>query len=291
MTDNTTSGPHPGVANPTSAKSFLATWLLSLLLGWLGIDRFYLGKIGTGLLKLFTLGGFGIWYLVDLILVLAGAQKDKSGLPLQGYEQLKVLAWVISAVLILATAILGASGDNNQSGSLNEEQNGQPAEANVETAEVSDESAEETPETGSESSQATQSSESDGLFGVGETATTSDGVEVLVFSVAYGVNTPNEWIIDAPKGELAAVEMEIFNGAEEQINLSTSSVIAYIDGLEYEASALFGPDGEWYLYEDVNPRLGATFSVYFDIPPGAKIEQIEFVSAAFFGESVVFDLN
>ncbi|MGO4493354.1 TM2 domain-containing protein, partial [Arthrobacter sp. 2YAF22_2] len=49
-------------------KSFLTTWLLALLLGALGADRFYLGKVGTGILKLVTLGGFGIWALIDIIL-------------------------------------------------------------------------------------------------------------------------------------------------------------------------------------------------------------------------------
>ena len=43
--------------------------LLSIFLGSLGIDRFYLGKIGTGILKLITLGAFGIWWLIDLILI------------------------------------------------------------------------------------------------------------------------------------------------------------------------------------------------------------------------------
>jgi TM2 domain-containing membrane protein YozV len=64
---------------PLSPKSWLATLLLSIFLGEFGIDRFYLGKIGTGILKLITLGGFGLWWLIDLILVIAGATKDKRG--------------------------------------------------------------------------------------------------------------------------------------------------------------------------------------------------------------------
>jgi TM2 domain-containing membrane protein YozV len=66
--------------SPISSKSRLVTLLFCLLLGIFGAHRFYVGKIGTGFLMLFTLGGCGIWNLVDLILVLAGSFRDNHGL-------------------------------------------------------------------------------------------------------------------------------------------------------------------------------------------------------------------
>ena len=50
-------------------KNWIAALLLSILVGSLGVDRFYMGYVGLGILKLITLGGFGIWWLIDLILV------------------------------------------------------------------------------------------------------------------------------------------------------------------------------------------------------------------------------
>lgn len=106
-----TQPPYPGPWVPPSqmvgTKSFVATWLLSWLLGGLGIDRFYLGKIGTGILKLITFGGFGLWYLIDLILTLAGAQKDKTGHRLQGYDEHKKIAWIVTVACIVLGMIFG----------------------------------------------------------------------------------------------------------------------------------------------------------------------------------------
>lgn len=62
-----------------SDKDWLTLLLISLFLGSLGIDRFYVGKIGTGILKLITFGGCGIWTLVDIILIITGKFTDKDG--------------------------------------------------------------------------------------------------------------------------------------------------------------------------------------------------------------------
>ena len=89
-------------------KSFLVTWLLSLLLGNLGVDRFYLGKVGTGIAKLLTLGGLGIWSIIDLIIILSGNMKDKNGLPLQGYPENKKKALIITLALWAVGILFGA---------------------------------------------------------------------------------------------------------------------------------------------------------------------------------------
>jgi hypothetical protein len=69
----------PGVF---SSKTFMTTLLLSLFLGGFGIDRFYLGYTGLGVAKLLTLGGCGIWSLIDLILIATRNLKDSNGNPL-----------------------------------------------------------------------------------------------------------------------------------------------------------------------------------------------------------------
>ncbi len=66
-----------------SEKGFIATLLLCLFLGGLGVHRFYVGKIGTGILMLLTIGGLGIWALIDLIMIAVGSFKDKNGLPIK----------------------------------------------------------------------------------------------------------------------------------------------------------------------------------------------------------------
>ena len=66
-----------------SEKSFVATLLLAILLGGLGVHRFYAGKIGTGIVMLLTFGGLGIWTLIDIIMIAVGNFKDSSGLPIK----------------------------------------------------------------------------------------------------------------------------------------------------------------------------------------------------------------
>ncbi len=66
----------------SSDKSRGIATALCVCLGVFGLHRFYVGKIGTGLLMLLTGGGMGVWYVYDVIIVASGAFRDDQGLPL-----------------------------------------------------------------------------------------------------------------------------------------------------------------------------------------------------------------
>lgn len=100
--------PQPSPAAPTgevSDKSYVLAVIFSFLFGGIAVDRFYLGHIGTGIAKLLTFGGLGIWAIVDLFLIAFGKLKDKQGRELQGYREnrnwMRVVVIVLSAFYLL----------------------------------------------------------------------------------------------------------------------------------------------------------------------------------------------
>ncbi|HJF77661.1 MAG TPA: TM2 domain-containing protein [Brevibacterium linens] len=92
-----TEGQHTDVP---ANRSFVVTWLLSMLFGILGLDRFYTGRYLTGALKLLSLGGLGIWWIIDLGIVLAGGLRYGRG-PLRGYAQDKEIAWIATGFTLI----------------------------------------------------------------------------------------------------------------------------------------------------------------------------------------------
>jgi TM2 domain-containing membrane protein YozV len=185
-------GQAPWAVGQESDKSFVATWLLSAFVGTLGVDRFYLGKIGTGIAKLLTIGGLGVWSLVDLILVLTGAQKDKQGRRLAGYDQHKKLAWIVTGALvvlgIIGNIVSGALFAVGTSAALDEaaEQAVVDLQAPVDEAAPADEVVADEPAADAPATAAQWADAGFGTFDVVSQSGTGDTVITLPEGVVYG---------------------------------------------------------------------------------------------------------
>lgn len=120
-------------------KNWFTAFLLSLFLGWLGADRFYLGKAGTAVLKLVTIGGLGIWALIDFILIASESMPGVEWTSGKSKED-KKKAWVIFAIVAvigLIIAVSSPSSDNSQSSTQSKESAAQPTstkQENLQTA-------------------------------------------------------------------------------------------------------------------------------------------------------------
>jgi len=101
-------------SNEKSEKSRLITFLLAFFFGFFGVDRFYSGKIVSGIFKLLTLGGICVWWIIDWIMILSGNYKDKWGKFITNWEadrkQLIIVSSIIGFCLLLT--IVGLAGDN-----------------------------------------------------------------------------------------------------------------------------------------------------------------------------------
>jgi TM2 domain-containing membrane protein YozV len=80
---------------------YVTTTYFSLFLGFLGVDRFYMGYVGLGILKLITFGGLGIWWLIDLIWIALGNAKTKSGVRLPRNEADMRLVYIGVGIFLL----------------------------------------------------------------------------------------------------------------------------------------------------------------------------------------------
>lgn len=97
--------PQPEQEEMDHKKSLNVAIVLSLLLGWTGIDRFYTGKIGTGILKLITLGGLGIWWIIDVFLLIGKTPpEDISG------NELKETGKRYSSIYLFLTVFASSLG-------------------------------------------------------------------------------------------------------------------------------------------------------------------------------------
>ncbi|MDR2584354.1 MAG: NINE protein [Fibromonadaceae bacterium] len=100
-----------------SKSSWKVLFYLSMIIGYFGADRFYVGKIGTGILKLITIGGFGIWWIIDIIIIASGKFTDASGkfVEKQGEKVIKHFGIGIGIIIVLAAFGQVVSKDSQSS--------------------------------------------------------------------------------------------------------------------------------------------------------------------------------
>lgn len=98
-----------GYQEVISEKSAVVALLLCFFLGGLGLHRFYVGKIGTGVLQLITLGGLGIWALIDFIIIACGEFRDKAGYRLSfvGGRHQSSQVTIISSIILMIVSLGG----------------------------------------------------------------------------------------------------------------------------------------------------------------------------------------
>ena len=196
--------------NPAPQKSFLLTAIFAILLGFFGVDRFYLGKVGTGVAKLLTCGGAGVWWLIDVILILAGKTVDKANQPLEGNTKKNRLIAVGILVVIL---IIGAASPKTTVG-----------------AKVSN----------PESSSSTSDAPAEAPATVGDTLQAADGVTITLNSVKFA--TKDDLGSAADNGKFLVADYTITNTSGD--NLTVSTILSFDasgdSGANYTES-IYGP--------------------------------------------------
>ena len=270
----------PGPANPfagqASNKNYLTTFLLALFLGVFGVDRFYTGQVGVGILKLVTLGGCGIWAFIDTILILAGVRKDKFGRELYGREKdfkLSVIIFIIVIVLSVASSTLEAIFGNHNT-TL-------PATSSTSSTQQS-------------SSSSTPSSQP-----IGSTfhLTDQDGnkLDVKLVKIVDPAQGADAFTTPESGKRFVGAQFTITNTGTKQLDEDANNDATLVDnqgqGYNADFSDLSGCQA-FPTSNKLNPGESSTGCVSFQVPTGASLAKVKFVpSSGFADDSATWTLQ
>jgi hypothetical protein len=292
----------PPYSEPAPGRSFLVTWLLAMFLGIFGADRFYLGKIGTGALKLVTLGGLGVWALVDLFLVLSGAQRDKDRRPLEGYQQHKKTAWLVTGGLFLLSFAFSALGGDDDAPEVATVQSAvaDPAPAEEEAAADEEAAAEEAAaeeaaaeEAAAEEAAAEEAAAAEAAApGVGDTVEVGD-FEITITGLETGVTSVGDsFMAESPQGQFVIVRLTVSNTgtSAEYFFDSDQELIDEQDRQHSTSSNSFLMDEENLWLTEINPGNTVEGALLYDIPADAEPVAID-VESGWFSDPVRIALD
>ena len=259
-------------ANQPSNKSYLTALLLSVFLGWVGADRFYLGDTGLGILKLVTLGGLGIWSIIDSILLVAGARKDKWGRSFPDREKNLKLS-VILLIAIYALGIIG--GVVNTIAARNDVQ--QPTTTTNNTSSNN----------GDSSTAGQNASSLSTKVGNSLTLTDQNGNKLaIVIEQVIANATPADPEVDAPSSgdQLVAVQLKITDQSTKTLSDAVGDDLTLYDASSqsYQPSFNNVSNCQGFANDSFNlqPNESAVGCEVFEIPTSAKVGQIKFTPSS-----------
>lgn len=218
-------------------RKFSVALLLSLFLGWLGIDRFYLGQGFTGFLKLITLGGFGIWYLIDIFIIASKSTRwvkyEKEDNFISKHPYYTILIFFGILIILSMFANIG-SETNSQSNSVNVPEN------TIQTYSLGDK------------------------FVLENFAYTFTNLEKTSF-------VGNEYFGDEANGEFLIFDVSVENVGNEADYINNEIYLIDNQGREFEQD-----DDAWIylddnlIFEELNPGLTKKGQIIFDVPENSN---------------------